>query len=231
MARDKNIKSIRAFSISQWGQTTEEVKNYDIDGTTKEAVIMGIGIIERKDSTQEYIEQEIFTDVIAGVIQKKLLINVDVYNEPLITITDKNGHLIYHNPEIKEHEAKVKAALHTIAHDRLIKAYTEITYNIEGKPLGDQARYIRDIVKAETRYYYSFAFIRAVLSSIIDELTNAKNLEQFSNMQLRQFVSDMYCITVNPDSQLTKLQKEEITGLKSNVIDEIVRRFFRGTIK
>lgn len=235
MLQKRNIKKMFAYPADKWGYTSEEEITYDND-PGKSAYLIGVGEVTYKDGTQDYISVAVYPDIAEKGISKEINMAVDVYNEPILVFTDKNGYLIPHNGDVINQKKQVEEVLKGINEDRIIRALYEINLNNQGACLGVNAKYIRDRVMAETQVYYSYPFLIALIKEYVDNkfVTN----DAFSNLskiELQELVSDIYCAKVNKDTTYNKLIStigtDDIELVEAALKDELMKKVLKGDLR
>ena len=232
----------KALPIKEWKPYGDKEFRYkDCPRMAKRLVIgiqKGIG-----DEVDQYILEDIYTDMIPFIENKQVKVHVDLYSYPSFVL-EMDGKLILHNLNVEylkeDTIEELNAKRSTISNQ--IRAVTELRNNAYSQAvLGRATKVLRLILSEGLDKPLHYDFIRLVLRELyatppVDDNALAKEFSTYSKEDLISVYGGIiekqqaHVATIEPMKSLIE-DNISVEDIEHALKDEIARRFFEGSIR
>lgn len=230
----------KALPVKEWKPYGD--KEFRYKDSSRMATRLIIGTQKSNDDVEQYVMEEIYTDMIPLIENKKVKIHVDLYSTPSFVL-ELDGKLIIHNMNVEYLKEDTIAILNekrsTVSNQ--IRAITELRNNAYSQAvLGRATKVLRTILSEGLDRPLHYDLIRLVLREMyatpVENNDLAKEFATYTKEELVSVYGGLiekkiaHVATIEPMKSLIE-DNVAVEDIEKTLKDEISRRFFEGTIR
>lgn len=230
----------KAKPISEWSTYGE--KGFMYENSNRHVSRLVIGTMINSDGTEQYLVENIYTDLIDLITSKTVKVHVDIYSEPMIVL-EMNNKLVPHNLDVEYLKEDIIDVLKTQTSNisNQVRAACEIRNNAYSRnmQLGRATKTLRAILCEQLATTISYDFIKFCLKEIFFQSEVEDELEKEFMTYTKEDLISVYggliekertgAVRIEPMKALVE-DGISVTEIDKVLKNEIARRFFEGNI-
>ena len=229
----------KSFKIQDWKPLDDTEFRYEGEDRPAKRII--IGTMQQPGGAEQYIVEEMYSDIYSLITNKMVTVHVDIYSDPMVVL-ERDGKLILHNARIKILKDETVDMLNSnvATKSNQIRALVEMRNNSYSDfSLGRAVRNLRQNLSegmdAPLNYYFLKLTLTEHYPGLYEKTDLATKFRTYSKEDLIATYGGLIekiltnAAYIEPAKSLVEAG-ESAEDIEIALKDEICRRFFEGSI-